>query len=305
MFASLKILRRRNFTILNLTSTLAYSLIDIMNNVIKAPEPFWTKARLAAMTAPLIGTTLALASGAAEAAGDLKQDDFVGISFWIISMSLVAATVFFFLERDRVSPKWKTSLTVSGLVTLVAAVHYFYMRDVWVNTGSTPTVFRYIDWMITVPLLMIEFYLILSAITKVPVGVFWRLMVGTLIMLLGGYLGEAGYMPVWPAFIIGMAGWAYIVYEIYLGQAGKINAASAPPAVQSAFKAMRLIVVFGWSIYPIGYFFGYLTGSGPEQSANALNIIYNLADLLNKVAFGLIIWAVAVGQSESEKTAKA
>jgi bacteriorhodopsin len=279
--------------------------MDIMNNVIKAPEPFWTKARLAAMAVPLVGTTLALVSGTAEAAADLKQDDFVGISFWIISMSLVAATVFFFLERDRVSPKWKTSLTVSGLVTLVAAVHYFYMRDVWVNTGSTPTVFRYIDWLITVPLLMIEFYLILSAITKVPVGVFWRLMVGTLIMLLGGYLGEAGYMPVWPAFIIGMAGWAYIVYEIYLGQAGKINAASAPPAVQSAFKAMRLIVVFGWSIYPIGYFFGYLTGSGPEQSADALNIIYNLADFLNKIAFGLIIWAVAVSQSESEKMAKA
>jgi bacteriorhodopsin len=303
VLASLKILRRRNFTILNLTSTLAYSLMDIMNNVIKAPEPFWTKARLAAMAVPLVGTTLALVSGTAEAAADLKQDDFVGISFWIISMSLVAATVFFFLERDRVSPKWKTSLTVSGLVTLVAAVHYFYMRDVWVNTGSTPTVFRYIDWMITVPLLMIEFYLILSAITKVPVGVFWRLMVGTLIMLLGGYLGEAGYMPVWPAFIIGMAGWAYIIYEIYLGQAGKINADSAPPAVQSAFKAMRLIVVFGWSIYPLGYAFGYLTGSGPEQSANALNVIYNLADLLNKVAFGLIIWAVAV--AESEKTAKA
>ena len=279
-----------------------------MNNVFKAPEPFWTKTRLAAFAAPLIGATLAVMSGAADAAtgsASLKQDDFVGISFWIISMCLVAATVFFFLERDRVSPKWKTSLSVSGLVTLVAAVHYFYMRDVWVNTGSTPTVFRYIDWMITVPLLMIEFYLILSAITKVPVGVFWRLMVGTLIMLVGGYLGEAGYMPVLPAFIIGMAGWAYIIYEIYLGQAGKINAASAPPAVQSAFKAMRLIVVFGWSVYPIGYFFGYLTGAGPEQSANALNVIYNLADLLNKVAFGLIIWAVAVDQSESGNKAKA
>jgi len=275
-----------------------------MNNTTKAPEPLWNKTRLATTAAPLIGGALALMSGSANA-GDLKQDDFVGISFWIISMSLVAATVFFFLERDRVSPKWKTSLTVSGLVTLVAAVHYFYMRDVWVETGSTPTVFRYIDWLITVPLLMIEFYLILSAITKVPVGVFWRLMVGTLIMLLGGYLGEAGYMPVWPAFIIGMAGWAYIVYEIYLGEAGKINAASAPPAVQSAFKAMRLIVVFGWSIYPIGYFFGYLTGAGPEQSADALNIIYNLADFLNKIAFGLIIWAVAVSQTESEKMAKA
>jgi len=282
-----------------------------MNNQIKAPEPFWTKTRLAAMTLPLIGAALAVASGTADAAtnpavgGDLKQDDFVGISFWIISMALVASTVFFFLERDRVSAKWKTSLTVSGLVTLIAAVHYYYMRDVWVSTGSTPTVFRYIDWLITVPLLMVEFYLILSAITKVPVGVFWRLMVGTLVMLVGGYLGEAGYMAVWPAFIIGMAGWAYIVYEIYLGEAGKINAASAPPAVQSAFKAMRLIVVFGWAIYPVGYTFGYLTGAGPAQSADALNIIYNLADFLNKIAFGLIIWAVAVNQSESEKLVKA
>lgn len=265
------------------------------------------RAWLPALAAPLIGGALALMSGVAnatEASGNLKQDDFVGISFWIISMTLVAATVFFFLERDRVSPKWKTSLSVSGLVTLVAAVHYFYMRDVWVATGSTPTVFRYIDWLITVPLLMIEFFLILSAITKVPAGVFWRLMVGTLVMLIGGYLGEAGYMAVLPAFIIGMAGWAFIIYEIYLGEAGKINADSAPVEVQSAFSAMRLIVVFGWAVYPIGYFFGYLTGAGPEQSANALNVIYNLADLLNKVAFGLIIWAVAVSQSESEKTTK-
>ena len=102
-------------------------------------------------------SSLALAENSAM----LRPDDFVGISFWLISMALVASTVFFFLERDRVVGKWKTSLTVSGLVTLVAAVHYFYMRNVWVQTGATPTVFRYIDWLITVPLLMIEFYLIL------------------------------------------------------------------------------------------------------------------------------------------------
>lgn len=225
----------------------------------------------------------------------------MGISFWLISMALIASTVFFFLERDRVSPKWKTSLTVSGLVTLVAAVHYFYMRDVWVETGSTPTVYRYIDWLITVPLLMIEFYLILSAITKVSVGIFWRLMVGTLVMLVGGYLGEAGYMDVTVAFIIGMAGWAYILYEIFAGEASKVSAQSAPPSVQSAFNTMRWIVTIGWAIYPVGYFFGYLTGSSPETSANALNIIYNLADVLNKIAFGLIIWQVAVSESEKSK----
>ena len=231
----------------------------------------------------------------------LKPDDFVGISFWLISMALVASTAFFFLERDRVSAKWKTSLTVSGLVTLIAAVHYFYMRDVWVATGSTPTVYRYIDWLITVPLLMIEFYLILSAIAKVPSGVFWRLMIGTLVMLIGGYLGEAGYMAVMPAFIIGMVGWAFILYEIFAGEASKISATSAPESVRSAFSTMRWIVTIGWAIYPIGYFFGYLTGNSPADSASALNIIYNLADVLNKIAFGLIIWNVAVTESESAK----
>lgn len=251
---------------------------------------------------PAMGLFLMLGAGqaSAESGAMLKPEDFVGISFWLISMALVASTVFFFLERDRVSAKWKTSLTVSGLVTLVAAVHYFYMRDVWVSTGSTPTVFRYIDWLITVPLLMIEFYLILSAITKVPGGVFWRLMIGTLVMLVGGYLGEAGYMAVWPAFIIGMIGWAYILYEIFMGEAGRINANDAPASVQSAFNTMRWIVTIGWAIYPIGYFYGYLTGSSPADSANALNIIYNLADVLNKIAFGLIIWNVAVKESESK-----
>ena len=241
----------------------------------------------------------ALSSPNAHASSSLlKQDDFVGISFWIISMALVASTAFFFLERDRVVAKWRTSLTVSGLVTLVAAVHYFYMRDVWVTTGSTPTVFRYIDWFITVPLLMIEFYLILSAIAKVPVGVFWRLIIGTLIMLIGGYLGEAKYMQAFPAFVLGMVGWAYILYEIFLGEASKINAQNAPHSVQSAFKVMRLIVTFGWAIYPLGYYFGYLTGEDFASSANSLNIIYNLADVLNKIAFGLIIWGVAVKESE-------
>lgn len=256
-----------------------------------------------ALVSSLIGLGATFSTQASAASGALlKPDDFVGISFWLITMALMASTVFFFLERDRVSAKWKTSLTVSGLVTLVAAVHYLYMREVWVSTGSSPTVFRYIDWLITVPLLMIEFFLILSAITKVPSGVFWRLMIGTLVMLVGGYLGEARYLSAWPAFIIGMAGWAFILYEIFFGEASKISAQSAPPSVQSAFNTMRWIVTIGWAIYPVGYFFGYLTGSGPEASASALNLIYNLADVLNKIAFGLIIWSVAI--SESEASAK-
>ena len=230
----------------------------------------------------------------------LASDDFVGISFWLISMALIAATAFFFLETQRVSAKWKTSLVVSGLVTLVAAVHYFYMREVWIQTGESPTVYRYIDWLITVPLLMIEFYLILRAITKVSGGIFWRLLIGTVVMLVGGYLGEANYMNSYLAFTIGILGWAYILYEIFFGEASKVNKQSAPPQVQSAFATMRWIVTIGWAIYPLGYIFGYFVYSDPAEASAALNIIYNLADVLNKIAFGVIIWNVATSQSSQD-----
>ena len=248
-------------------------------------------ACLAALATPGIAS--------AEVGTVLRPDDFVGISFWLISMALIAATAFFFLETQRVAGKWKTSLTVSGLVTLVAAVHYFYMREVWVTTGSTPTVFRYIDWMITVPLLITEFYLILSAIAKPPVGIFWRLMVGIFVMLVFGYLGETGYMGVWPAFIVSVGGWLFVIYEIFAGEASRMSAAHAPASVQSAYQTMRLIVVFGWAVYPIGYFLGYLTGGNPADSSNVLNIVYNFADVLNKIAFGVVIWSVAVSESEA------
>ena len=212
-------------------------------------------------------------------------------------MALIASTAFFFLETQRVSAKWKTSLVVSGLVTMVAAVHYFYMRDVWVATNETPTVYRYIDWLITVPLLMVEFYLILRAITNVSSGIFWRLIIGTMVMLVGGYAGEAGYINVTLGFVIGMAGWIYVLYEIFAGEAGKLSAAEAPASVQSAFNTMRWIVTIGWAIYPLGYAFGYMTSAASMES---LNVIYNLADVLNKIAFGVIIWGVAVAESEAK-----
>jgi sensory rhodopsin len=249
--------------------------------------------KMAKLAVPAAG--LSLLPAVAFAAENLASDDFVGISFWLISMALLASTAFFWLETARVSAKWKTSLTVSGMVTFVAAVHYFYMRDVWVATGDTPTVYRYIDWLITVPLLMVEFYLILRAIGSVAGGVFWRLMIGTLVMLVGGYAGEAGYINITLGFIIGMAGWVYILYEVFAGEAGKMSADQAPASVQSAFSTMRWIVTIGWAIYPLGYVFGYMTESASMES---LNVIYNLADVLNKIAFGVIIWSVAVAESE-------
>ena len=254
------------------------------------------KLKLFALTAvALMGVT-----GVANAeTAMLAQDDFVGISFWIISMGMLAATAFFFLERSSVAPGWKTSVTVAGLVTGIAFIHYMYMRDVWVSTGDSPTVYRYIDWLITVPLQMIEFYLILVAVRKASSGIFWRLLIGTLVMLIGGYLGEAGYINATLGFVIGMAGWVYILYEIFSGEAGKAASKSGNKALVTAFGAMRMIVTVGWAIYPLGYVFGYLTGG---VDAESLNVVYNLADFVNKIAFGLVIWAAAT--SSSGKRAK-
>lgn len=223
----------------------------------------------------------------------LQAGDYVGVSFWIVSVAMVASTVFFFYEGMAVKKEWRLSMTVAGLVTLVAGVHYYYMRDYWVAEQSTPIVYRYIDWLITVPLLMIEFYIILKAVgASVSNNSFWRLLIGTLVMLLGGYLGESMLISATLGFIIGIIGWAIIIWEIFGGEASK--AADANEGIKSAFNALRIIVLVGWAIYPLGYIFGYMLGSVDEGS---LNIIYNLADFINKILFGLIIWNVAIKES--------
>jgi bacteriorhodopsin len=222
--------------------------------------------------------------------GFLNPNDAVAISFWIISISMVAATVFFLMESMSVSAHWKTSMNVGALVTLVAGVHYFYMREYWVTLHSSPILYRYIDWSITVPLQMIEFYLILSAVQpSLSGGMFWRLLIGTVVMLAFGYAGEAQFVAPAAGFVGGMCGWGYILFEIFAGEAGSVAASGdkVNEYVQASFSTMRFIVTVGWSIYPLGYFFGYLQGAVEDST---LNLVYNLADFVNKIAFCLAIW---------------
>ena len=93
----------------------------------------------------------------------LQSTDYVGVSFWLVSVAMVAATVFFLYEGMHVKESWRVSMLLMGLVTLIAGIHYYYMRDYWIASQESPIVYRYIDWLLTVPLQMIEFYLILVA----------------------------------------------------------------------------------------------------------------------------------------------
>jgi bacteriorhodopsin len=230
----------------------------------------------------------------------LNPSDYVGVSFWLLSAAMVAATFFFWVERDRAVGKWKTSLTVAAMVTGIAAIHYFYMRGVWIDTGSSPTVFRYVDWLLTVPLQIVEFYLILAAIAVVSISVFWRLLIASVVMLVAGYIGEVSAMgdggSLWSGFWIGMVAWLYIIWEVFKGEASQISASKGTAASKKAFNALRLIVTVGWAIYPIGYYLGY-TGSA---DAGTLNIVYNLADFVNKIAFGVVIWAAATSGAKAK-----
>jgi bacteriorhodopsin len=210
-----------------------------------------------------------------------------GFTFFVVNMALLAAALFFWLERDNVNPKWKTSLTVSGLVCFIAAVHYFYMRD----AGGTDVVaIRYIDWLITVPLLMVELYIVLLAVTNVSSGVFKRLLGYTTLMLVFGYLGETQVISSTMGFVGGMLFWGLALKEIWSGEAADANAGSKNAAGQYAYVNLKNIVTFGWLIYPAGYALGYF-GGGVDMDLT--NQVYNLADFVNKILPGVIVWAAA------------
>jgi|TARA_B110000003_G_scaffold244031_1_gene252882 bacteriorhodopsin len=226
----------------------------------------------------------------------MASDDYVGFTFFVGCMAMMAASAFFFLSMNSVEGKWKTSLLVSGLITFIAAVHYFYMRDYWASVGESPTFFRYVDWTLTVPLMCVEFYLILKA-AGAKTDLLWKLIGASVVMLVTGYFGEAVYMDgsgpaVW-GLVSGLA-YFYIVYLIYAGEAKQLANASSP-AVQKAHGILCKFVLIGWGIYPLGYMIGT---SGWYDFVDVLplnmDVVYNIGDAINKIGFGLVIYSLAV-----------
>ncbi|WP_373494638.1 bacteriorhodopsin-like [Aquiflexum sp.] len=231
------------------------------------------------------------------------NSDPVAITFFIGYMAMFASAVFFFVERSSVSDKWKTSLLVSGLITGIAAVHYYYMRDFYLLTGQSPTAFRYVDWTLTVPLMCVEFYLL----TK-PFGAkrstLTKLIIASLLMLVAGYIGETSGIEeniFWG--VLSTVGYLYIVYEVFFGDVAKLSRNSNSPALANAMFLLKIFITLGWSIYPIGYMVlpGNLLSGAFEVSS--IDLFYNLADAINKIGFGLVIYSVAISESNKNKKA--
>ncbi|MGD1844157.1 MAG: bacteriorhodopsin-like [Salibacteraceae bacterium] len=236
----------------------------------------------------------------------IPKDDAVAFTFFTGYMAMMAASVFFFFERGRVEGKWKLSLLVSGLITFIAAVHYYYMRDYYLATGENPTALRYIDWTLTVPLMCVEFYLLTKA-AGAKVGLLWKLIIASVWMLVFGYIGEA-FNPEGGSTthsviygVLSTLGYIYILYTAWVGEVAQLAKASGNAAVERSVRILAWFVLVGWAIYPIGYMCmpGGWLNAGLGWEATNVDLFYNIADAINKIGFGLVVYALATSQSSN------
>ena len=228
----------------------------------------------------------------------MLPNDYVGFTFFVGSMALMAASAFFFLSLNQFDKKWRTSVLVSGLITFIAAVHYFYMRDYWEAFQESPTFFRYVDWILTVPLMCVEFYLILK-VAGAKQSLLWKMIFYSIVMLVTGYFGEAvdpNNAWIW-GLVSGIAYFA-IAYEIWLGEASKLAKAAGGNVLQ-AHKILCWFVLVGWAIYPLGYMLGTDGWYTSLLGKGSVDVAYNIADAINKIGFGLVIYTLAVKSTSS------
>lgn len=248
----------------------------------------------------------------------IPKDDPIAFTFFTGYMAMFAASIFFFFERSRVDDKWKLSLLVSGLITGIAAVHYYYMRDYYMSTGENPTALRYIDWTLTVPLMCVEFYL-LTKVAGASKSLLWKLILASAWMLVAGYIGEA-FVPMnadgtagegatthsvlWG--VLSTIGYLYVLYTAWAGEVHKLAANSGNATVIKGVRTLAWFVLVGWAIYPIGYMCmpgGWLNISMGWDSSN-VDLFYNIADAINKIGFGLVVYSIAVSaKNKSENPA--
>ena len=226
----------------------------------------------------------------------ISPDNYVAFTFFVGCMAMLAASVFFLFEVSNTDKKWRTSVLISGLITLIAAFHYYYMREYFLATKTSPTFFRYVDWLLTVPLMCVEFYLITKK-AGAKVGLLWKLIAASVFMLVTGYIGEALYpleKQSWVWGLVSGLAYFYIVYLIWFGEVAKL-AGNAGPAVAKANKSLAWFVLVGWAIYPIGYIAGTAGGFFGVRIFEGLSmdVVYNIGDAINKIGFGLVIYVLA------------
>ncbi|GIU82679.1 MAG: rhodopsin [Acidobacteria bacterium] len=248
----------------------------------------------------------------------------VNFTFFVAYISMGAAFVFFLAQRNNVAPEYRTALVLSALIVGIAAFHYFYMKTLYAET-TLPLLaedlakgganyleitkksffgiinYRYMDWLITTPLLVAKIPLAVAAGRKVG-GVITALIIADVFMIVTGFIGEQ-YVAVpsthllWGAIsTIGYLGIVYIIFTTVRNMAK-----DAEPEEQWAYKVMAIFIVTGWGIYPIGYM---IPAIFPQFDLNIVHIVYNIGDQVNKIAPGIVVYMAGRQLLERRSPAK-
>jgi bacteriorhodopsin len=231
------------------------------------------------------------------------------LSFTIATM--MAAFAFFIMVQPRLAPQYRISMIVSALVVGIAAYHYFRIADSWSHAFTLTTgkylpsgiafndAYRYVDWMLTVPLLLVELILVLNLTRERSGGLIANLSIAAFLMIVTGYPGEVAdnntTRAIWG--FISTIPFVYIVYVLWV-ELGKVME-SQPAEVRVLFRNMRLLILATWGFYPIVYMLPFIGFIGPNVTIG-IQIGYTIADILAKAGYGVLIYAVASIKSEND-----
>jgi sensory rhodopsin len=229
-------------------------------------------------------------------------------SFLVAFLGMLGGAFYFTLIRDTLPvPQQKVAVT-SAVYCLMATVIYAYIN--WhygigtdaLRQGQYPTVVRYIDWLVTTPLIVNKFPELLGSEDGPAVGLL--VIVADVLMILFGWAGEtsinaAGGATVlgWAMFGVGCLAWLFIIFILY-SSVTQLSAKKLGP-IRTGLSRLKLFIVFGWLIYPLGFLLTLLSNSPDVRVMREL--VYNFADLFNKVGFGLVaVWAVQQVQRDEQ-----
>jgi len=242
---------------------------------------------------------------------DVGQFLLVYNAFSFTFATMAAATLFLWLSRSQVGPAYKTALVISGLVTAIAAYHYLRIFESWndayeVRDGvltATGVAFndayRYVDWLLTVPLLLIELILVMRLSQSETMSKSLKLGIAAALMIILGYPGEIAddnsTRALWGT--LSAIPFLYIVWELFKGLGSAIE--RQPESVRGLIKSARLLTFASWGFYPIVYMIPY-TNMGGGTVETAVQIGYTIADLIAKVGLGVLIYIIAVRKSQIE-----
>lgn len=234
--------------------------------------------------------------------------------FSLTIAAMAATTAFLWLNRSLVAKPYQLAVTISGLVTFIALYHYVKIAGSWNDAytlvdgvlvaSGTPfnDAYRYVDWILTVPLLLIELILVMRLSSKETVSKSIRLGGLAALMIVLGYPGEvsdvAGTRWMWWA--LSMVPFIWIVIELFSGL--KSSLAAQPEAARGLINMARYLVIISWSFYPIVFLFPMLGMEG-STAATFVQVGYSVADIVAKAVFGILIFAIAMKKSSADANA--